>query len=74
MVAAVGVPGGREHARGGPRDDDAPDWVVAALEGLDPTARFATFGETWLALGGTPETRASEPHDRPPPVRSAIAR
>src|SRR4051794_33543297 len=44
------------------RDDDAPDWVVSALEGLAPAAEFATFGETWLALGGEPETRASETH------------
>jgi len=40
------------------REEGAPEWVVSALDDLDPDTRFETIGAAWEAVGR--EHRADE--------------
>ncbi len=51
--------------------DNAPQWILDALERLPVETRFDTVQEVWLALGGREESRAtSHPAPSGPTIRA----
>ncbi|WP_229398245.1 DUF2795 domain-containing protein [Micromonospora okii] len=55
-ITMTALPGDRETLVANARDNDAPDDIVAALEGLPPGTRYQTVSEVWAALGNKNET------------------
>ena len=56
FITMTALPGDREALIANARDNDAPDDIVAALEGLPPGTHYQTVSEVWAALGHRNET------------------
>ncbi|WP_320068035.1 DUF2795 domain-containing protein [Micromonospora sp. RTGN7] len=56
FITMTALPGDREALIANARDNNAPDDIVTALEGLPPDTRYQTISEVWAALGNSNET------------------
>jgi Protein of unknown function (DUF2795) len=56
FITMSALPGDRAALVANARENDAPDDIVAALEGLPEGIRYQTVSEVWAALGNKNET------------------
>ncbi|GGM04056.1 MULTISPECIES: DUF2795 domain-containing protein [Micromonospora] len=56
FIGLSALPGDRDTLVRNARDNDAPDDIVAALEGLPAGTTYRTVSEVWAALGHKNET------------------
>ncbi|KXK58629.1 DUF2795 domain-containing protein [Micromonospora fluostatini] len=56
FIGLSALPGDRDTLVRNARDNDAPDDIVTALEGLPPGIPYRTVSEVWAALGHKNET------------------
>ncbi|WP_405095387.1 DUF2795 domain-containing protein [Micromonospora sp. NBC_01412] len=56
FITMTALPGDRDALVANARGNNAPDDIVAALEGLPPGTRYQTISEVWAALGHKNET------------------
>ncbi|NJP32508.1 DUF2795 domain-containing protein [Micromonospora thermarum] len=56
FITMSALPGDRATLIANARDNDAPDDIITALEGLPEGIRYQTVSEVWAALGNKNET------------------
>ncbi|GAB3368455.1 hypothetical protein GCM10027452_29790 [Micromonospora halotolerans] len=56
FITMSALPGDREALVANARENEAPDDIVAALQGLPEGTRYQTVSEVWAALGHKNET------------------
>ncbi len=56
FITMSALPGDREALIANARDNEAPDDIVAQLQGLPEGIRYQTVSEVWAALGNKNET------------------